>query len=309
MLSRSGRYGDRAGRGRSGSGAPGRCCWRARGHERELGQAAERRRCGGVKRAVAADEGEPPTGRRGAAAAPRTASSSLAVTTASAPTPSSASIAISSSPVRPGSPTPLARAFTATRRRAALLASSECAVDSCRARPRCSSASRRASSIPLLTAFFVALSAWWVKGPLLVGAGPRLRPLAPAGAAGVPFGRRRDARSPRSLVGPLKDLFDRARPPEADPGLGSLVALPENASFPSGHAATAFAAATAIGILSPRMRPLRPGAGRRGCALARLPPRPLPARRARGRAARGRYRRLVAWAALSLVRRADPQPA
>jgi undecaprenyl-diphosphatase len=57
-------------------------------------------------------------------------------------------------------------------------------------------------------------------------------------------------------VTPLKALFERARPPEVDPGLGSLVALPANASFPSGHSATAFAAATAVAIVCPRLRPV-----------------------------------------------------
>jgi undecaprenyl-diphosphatase len=107
---------------------------------------------------------------------------------------------------------------------------------------------------PVLTALFVLLSAWWVKGPLLVGLGlgcdlwRRRAPLAflAAGAATL---------STSLVVAPLKDLFERARPPEADPGLGAVVELPANHSFPSGHSATAFAAATAIAILSPRMRP------------------------------------------------------
>jgi undecaprenyl-diphosphatase len=98
------------------------------------------------------------------------------------------------------------------------------------------------------------LSAWWVKGPLLVVLGlgcdlwRRRAPLAflAAGTATM---------SASLLVVPLKELFERDRPPEADPLLGSLVALPDSHSFPSGHAAAAFAAATAVAILSPRMRP------------------------------------------------------
>jgi undecaprenyl-diphosphatase len=121
---------------------------------------------------------------------------------------------------------------------------------------------------PLLTALFVVLSAWWVKGPVLVGLGlgcdlwRRRAPLAfmAAGVASI---------AASIVVAPLKDLFGRARPPEADPGLGSLVAIPENASFPSGHAATAFAAATAIAILSPRMRPYALGLAA-AVALSRL---------------------------------------
>jgi undecaprenyl-diphosphatase len=107
---------------------------------------------------------------------------------------------------------------------------------------------------PLLTAVFIALSAWWVKGPLLVGLGlwsdlwRRRLPLAFAAAAA--------ATGVASLVVHLlKQAFDRERPPVADPDLGSLVAIPGNPSFPSGHSATAFAAATAVAILCPRMRP------------------------------------------------------
>ena len=107
---------------------------------------------------------------------------------------------------------------------------------------------------PLLTAVFVVLSAWWVKGPLLVGLGlwsdlwRRRLPLAFAAAAA--------ATGVASLVVHLlKQAFDRERPPVADPDLGSLVAIPGNPSFPSGHSATAFAAATAVAILCPRMRP------------------------------------------------------
>jgi undecaprenyl-diphosphatase len=57
------------------------------------------------------------------------------------------------------------------------------------------------------------------------------------------------------VVDVLKNVFDRARPPESDPSLGSLVAIPDNPSFPSGHAATAFAAATALAVLCPKLRP------------------------------------------------------
>jgi undecaprenyl-diphosphatase len=106
---------------------------------------------------------------------------------------------------------------------------------------------------PALTAVFVALSAWWVKGPLLVGLGLssdlRGRRLPVAAAAATV------ALLCASLAASgLKELFDRARPPEAHPDLGSLVAIPGNPSFPSGHAATAFAAATAIALICPKLR-------------------------------------------------------
>jgi undecaprenyl-diphosphatase len=112
----------------------------------------------------------------------------------------------------------------------------------------------RAFEHPLLTAVFVVLSAWWVKGPLLVGLGlwsdlwRRRLPLAFAAAAAA-------TGVASLLVHVLKQAFDRERPPVADPDLGSLVAIPGNPSFPSGHSATAFAAATAVAILCPRMRP------------------------------------------------------
>ena len=49
----------------------------------------------------------------------------------------------------------------------------------------------------------------------------------------------------------------RGRPVDsATTGVDPLVALPHSASFPSGHAATAFAAAVAVGALAPRLRPL-----------------------------------------------------
>jgi len=53
----------------------------------------------------------------------------------------------------------------------------------------------------------------------------------------------------------LKALFDRERPPlryaEPDP----LVRTPHDGSFPSGHAATSFAAATILSFAFPRLAP------------------------------------------------------
>lgn len=104
-----------------------------------------------------------------------------------------------------------------------------------------------------LTVVFVIASAWWVKWPLIAVAGgccdafKRRLPtaaLAAAGAAAVADG----------LSTLLKHITERARPPLADPSIQALVALPDSPSFPSGHAATAFAAATAVGVLHPRFR-------------------------------------------------------
>lgn len=103
-----------------------------------------------------------------------------------------------------------------------------------------------------LSALFVLASAWWVKGLLFVGIGvlrdSRSRPLLPLAAiSGVlAFGL---ASAATSLV---KDLVDRPRPALADPTFEALVATPESASFPSGHASTAFAAAVAVAVFCPR---------------------------------------------------------
>ena len=104
------------------------------------------------------------------------------------------------------------------------------------------------------TTFFALASAWWVKGPVLVGLGGvsdglrrRLVPLvmlASAAAFVLASG----------LNMALKALVDRHRPPLTDPDIAHVGDLPASPSFPSGHAMTAFAAATAIAVLCPRMR-------------------------------------------------------
>ncbi|HEX8205507.1 MAG TPA: phosphatase PAP2 family protein [Solirubrobacteraceae bacterium] len=106
---------------------------------------------------------------------------------------------------------------------------------------------------PATTLFLIA-SAWWVKGPLLVGLGGlsdgmrrTLLPvvmLASATAFAIASG----------LNVVLKDVVDRHRPPLTDPDIVHVGDLPSSPSFPSGHAMTAFAAAGAIAVLCPRMR-------------------------------------------------------
>ncbi len=53
----------------------------------------------------------------------------------------------------------------------------------------------------------------------------------------------------------LKALFERPRPPLRYPEPKTLVPLPHDASFPSGHAATSFAAATMLSFTFPRFAP------------------------------------------------------
>jgi undecaprenyl-diphosphatase len=103
------------------------------------------------------------------------------------------------------------------------------------------------------TAVLTLVSAWWVKGPLLVAAGwcadlrnRRVFPLV-ALAATLSFAMA----SGLNVV--MKDLVDRSRPP-GEMGLDAVVGVPSSPSFPSGHAMTAFAVAAAIALLAPRLR-------------------------------------------------------
>lgn len=107
-----------------------------------------------------------------------------------------------------------------------------------------------------LTLVFVLASTWFVKWPLIVAVGGcfdarrRCFPRAAAAAALA-------VTTAALLVTVLKEAFDRARPPVADPTLDPVGIVPASASFPSGHAATAFAAAVAIALVYPRLgRPL-----------------------------------------------------
>jgi membrane-associated phospholipid phosphatase len=105
-----------------------------------------------------------------------------------------------------------------------------------------------------LTFVFVAASLWWVKWPLLVAVGAcgdakcrrRWPYAAAAGGLAVAVAA--------LLVAVLKDVFDRARPPFQDASLDPIGIVPASASFPSSHAATAFAAAVAVGLVHPRLR-------------------------------------------------------
>jgi membrane-associated phospholipid phosphatase len=103
------------------------------------------------------------------------------------------------------------------------------------------------------TVVLAFVSAWWIKGPLLVAAAfcadlrnRRLLPLA-ALAATASFALA------SGLNAVVKDLVDRSRPPAAM-GWDALVGVPGSPSFPSGHAMSAFATATAVAVLAPRLR-------------------------------------------------------
>ena len=105
-----------------------------------------------------------------------------------------------------------------------------------------------------LTILFALASAWWVKWPLfaVVGACGDLRcrrrlPFAALTALGA-------VAVVGLVVTLLKGVSDRARPPHADPTLQSVGAVPDSTSFPSGHSATAFAAAIVVGFAYPRLR-------------------------------------------------------
>jgi undecaprenyl-diphosphatase len=103
------------------------------------------------------------------------------------------------------------------------------------------------------TGMLVLVSAWWVKGPLLVAAGwtsdlrhRRVVPLV-AIAATLSFML---AAWTNAII---KALVGRGRPP-VEIGLQAATTVPGSPSFPSGHAMSAFAVATAIALLAPRLR-------------------------------------------------------
>ena len=110
-----------------------------------------------------------------------------------------------------------------------------------------------------LTGLATIVSAWWVKGPLLltVAACGDLR----AAARRITLGARIPSAFAAAAIAfviasaanaGLKDLFQRERPPTADVDLSAVVSLPASYSFPSGHAMTAFAAA--IAVVRPELR-------------------------------------------------------
>lgn len=108
-----------------------------------------------------------------------------------------------------------------------------------------------------LTPVMHLLSNWWIKGPLFVAVVlvaelvARRGLLRPVAAAGVTLGAVLAGSAASSVV---KLVIDRPRPPLAGVGISSLGPLPSTSSFPSGHATTAFAAASAVAVLRPALR-------------------------------------------------------
>jgi membrane-associated phospholipid phosphatase len=104
-----------------------------------------------------------------------------------------------------------------------------------------------------LTAVMLLLSAWWVKDLafVLAAAARDLRRRRVPWSV-LPIGVAAAIASQAATL--LKSVFDRPRPFAQGlwSGLGSL---PHSGSMPSGHAATAAAAATALGMLVPGARP------------------------------------------------------
>jgi len=101
---------------------------------------------------------------------------------------------------------------------------------------------------------FVHLSDWWVKSLLIIAIGlaadlasRRRFPLA-AVLAAISY------LVATLLANILKAATDRPRPSVADPAIHPLIAVPGSSSLPSGHAAGAFAAALAVGLVHPRLR-------------------------------------------------------
>jgi undecaprenyl-diphosphatase len=100
---------------------------------------------------------------------------------------------------------------------------------------------------------FELLSGWWVKSIVIIGiglvadlVGRRLRAAAALATASY-F-------AASGIERGLKHAFARPRPSLVDPNVHPLITVPHSYSMPSGHAATAFAAAVAVVLIHPRLR-------------------------------------------------------
>lgn len=106
-----------------------------------------------------------------------------------------------------------------------------------------------------LTPIMILASAWWVKGLVFVAVGAvadlRRRPRRVPRTALLALGAYVTATLVSSAV---KAATGRDRPPIGDPGVTALIDLPGDSSFPSNHAATAFAAAGVVAMRYPALR-------------------------------------------------------
>jgi membrane-associated phospholipid phosphatase len=99
---------------------------------------------------------------------------------------------------------------------------------------------------------FEHLSDWWVRSLLIIGIGLladlRLRrlPIAATVAIAAYF-------ACSGIAELLKRAFERPRPSLVDPAVHPLITVPNSYSMPSGHAATAFAAAVVVSLFHPRL--------------------------------------------------------
>ena len=105
-----------------------------------------------------------------------------------------------------------------------------------------------------MTLLFVLASSWWVKGPVFVAAAAvgdfRAHHRFPIGGVFATA----SAAAAAALAALVKEVVDRSRPEHAGVDVDPLVSTPDSPSFPSGHAATAFAAATVVALVHPRLR-------------------------------------------------------
>ncbi|MBD0349317.1 MAG: phosphatase PAP2 family protein [Thermoleophilia bacterium] len=105
-----------------------------------------------------------------------------------------------------------------------------------------------------LTVLFVVASAWWLKGLAFTFAAAWLDARAgrtiPVAALAVTA----CALAADGVAVGLKHTFDRERPAHNLAGFDPLGATPDSPSLPSGHAASAFAAAVLLAVLYPRLR-------------------------------------------------------
>jgi undecaprenyl-diphosphatase len=99
---------------------------------------------------------------------------------------------------------------------------------------------------------FIHLSDWWVKSLVIIGIGlaadlwSRRLPIAATLSTLAYF-------AAGGIANVLKDVFDRPRPSLVDPAVHPLVEVPHSYAMPSGHAASAFGAAVAVGLVHRRL--------------------------------------------------------